>query len=142
MSGSSPPPLRLFLDRCTQGKRFVAEVRSLVADVETINDRYGVGQAQSVSDTTWIADATRDGRILFGADRNILRKRLERHALCRHAARYIIFGNNNMQIKMMVTLFETHLRFIQSLTVVEGPWVYRIAQHGIERLHLNCSDVV
>lgn len=50
MSTSEPPPLRLFLDRSTQGKRFVAAVRELVDDVETINDRYGVKPAESIPD--------------------------------------------------------------------------------------------
>jgi hypothetical protein len=141
MSGSSPPPLRLFLDRCTQGTRFVAEIRRLVADVETINDRYGVRPAERVRDPTWIADATRAGRILLGADQNILRNRFERHAVCRNAARYILYGNGNMPISMMVELFAANLPYIRNLTAVEGPWVYRIAQHGIDRRHLNCSDL-
>lgn len=120
MSGSSPPPLRLFPDRCTQGTVFVAEIRRLVADVETINDRYGVRPAERVRDATW---------------------RIERHAVCRNAARYILFGNGNMPISMMIKLFAVNLPFIRSLTAVEGPWVYRIAQHGIDRRRLNCSDL-
>lgn len=72
---SEPPALRLFLDRSTQGRRFVAAVRELVADVETIDDRYGRDEAQRVPDVRWIAEATADGRILVGDHRYLLRIR-------------------------------------------------------------------
>ncbi|WP_116044460.1 hypothetical protein [Amycolatopsis palatopharyngis] len=138
MSGSEAP-LRLFLDRSTQGRRFVDAVRELVSDVETINDRYGTKPAESVPDTTWIAEASADNRILVGADRNILRNPLERRAICLAGARYVVFGNNNIPMRTMIERFEHHLPRIIELTSVSGPWVYRIAQHGIERLKLNCA---
>ncbi len=46
----SEPPLRLFLDRSTNGKRFIDGIRRLVDDVETIGDRYGVRDAEAVKD--------------------------------------------------------------------------------------------
>jgi hypothetical protein len=70
---SELPPLRLFPDRSTNGKRFIGGVRRLVEDVETIGDRYGIQDAEGVTDVRWIADATSEGRILVGADRRILR---------------------------------------------------------------------
>ena len=73
---TKPAPLRLFLDRSTQGRRFVEAVRDMVDDVETIDDRYGVRPAEHVPDITWIADATAAGRILVGAGRYILRNPL------------------------------------------------------------------
>lgn len=119
-------PLRLFLDRSTQGRRFVAAVRDLVNDVETIDDRYGVQPAEHVPDVRWIADATADGRILVGADRNILRNPLERRAVCRAQARYVVFGTNNLRI--MIELFTEHLPGIRELTDDPG------------RLPLDCTD--
>lgn len=136
-----PPPLKLFLDRSTQGKRFIEAVRRLVDDVETINDRYGVKPAEGIPDTRWIADASAEGRILIGADRYILRNRLERHAICKSAARYVVFGNNNMSVRLMIELLERDLPHIRELTALPGPWVHRIAQHGINRLPLNCDDL-
>lgn len=137
---TDPPTLRLFLDRSTQGRRFVEAVRRLVPDVETINDRYGVRESQSIPDVRWISEATADGRILVGADRYILRNPLERRTVCRTGARYVVFGTNNLRASLMIELFAENLSRIEQLTALPGPWVHRIAQHGLDRLHLNCDD--
>lgn len=141
MNEAPPPPLKLFLDRSTQGKRFVAAVRLLVDDVVTINDQYGVNPAEIVPDTRWIADASAEGRILLGADRNILRNPLERQMICKSAARYVVFATNNTPVRLMIELFERDLPRIRNLTGIPGPWAYRIARHGIGQLRLNCDDV-
>lgn len=137
---SEPPGLRLFLDRSTQGRRFVAAVRELVADVETIDDRYGRDEAQHVPDVRWIADATADGRILVGADRYLLRNPLERRAVCRARARYLVFGTNNVRIDGIVELFARSLARIRDLPAEPGPWVYRSSRHDLARLPLRCDD--
>jgi hypothetical protein len=137
---TEPPPLRLFLDRSTTGKRFIGGIRRLVDDVETIGDRYGVQGAEEVEDVRWIADATADGRILVGADKRILRNPLERRAICLTRARYIVFGTNNLSAGRLLELFERNLPAIRHLTTAPGPWVRRIAQHGMDRLPLDCTD--
>jgi len=137
---TEPPPLRLFLDRSTCGKRFVQGVRHLVDDVETIADRYGTRPAEDISDTRWIADATRDGRILLGADKRILREPVERRAVCRARARYVVFGSGNLSTIQLLELFERDLPTIRLLTPVPGPWAHRIARHGMDQLVLNCTD--
>jgi hypothetical protein len=137
-----PPALKLFLDRSVQGRRFVEAVRLLIEDVETINDRYGVKPAEQIVDEQWIIDASADGRILIGADLRIRRNLLERQAVCRHAARYIVFGNNNMPPKVMIELFTRHLPKIRLLTTEPGPWVRRIAQGGdMDKVPINCADI-
>ena len=103
-------------------------------------DRYGPDAAQNVSDTQWIADATAAGRILVGADRRILLNPLERRAVCRHRARHVVFGTNNLRVSTMVELFTTSLPAIRAHAVEPGPWVVRIARHGAERLSLRCDD--
>jgi hypothetical protein len=134
------PRLALFLDRSTQGRRFVEALRALVDDVETIADRYGREAAQDVPDTQWIAEATAAGRILVGADRRILLNPLERRAVCRHRARYVVFGTNNLRVADMVTLFTAGLPAIRAHAREPGPWVLRIARHGTERLPMRCDD--
>jgi hypothetical protein len=47
---SEPPPLQLFLDRSTNGKRFIEGIRRLVDDVETIGDCYGGRPAEDIKD--------------------------------------------------------------------------------------------
>ncbi len=138
----TPPALKLFLDRSVQGRRFVEAIRLLVEDVETINDRYGVKPAEQILDEQWIVEASADGRILIGADLRIRRNLLERQAVCRHAARYVVFGNNNMAPKVMIELFTRHLSQIRLLTTEPGPWVRRIAQGGdMDKVALDCADV-
>jgi hypothetical protein len=102
--------------------------------------RYGRRDAEAVEDTQWINEATADGRILLGADRRILRNRLERQAICRARARYVVFGTNNLRVTHMVELFAAHLPRLAELAGEPGPWVFRIAQHGLHRLALDCSD--
>ena len=138
---TTAPPLMLFLDRSTQGRRFVQAVKALVQDVQTIDDRYGVQAAEAVPDTLWISEASADSRILIGADRYILRNRLERHAVCLARARYVVFGNNNLSMKAMIDLFAANLPRIKELNSTSGPWVQRIAQHGMDQLQLNCTDL-
>jgi hypothetical protein len=122
------------------GRRFAEGVRALVGDVETIADRYGRDAAQDVPDTQWIAEATAAGRILVGADRRILLNPLERRAVCRHKARYVVFGTNNLRVADMVALFAAGLPVVRAHAKVPGPWVLRIARHGVERLPLRCDD--
>lgn len=132
---NAPPPLRLFLDRSTQGRRFVEALRELVDDVETIDDRYGRDAAENVPDLRWITDATADGRIIVGADQ--LRGSLEKATVRRTGARYVVFGRNNWRIAFMIAKFTEHLPEIRALTAEPGPWIRRISQHDFAELPLD-----
>ena len=132
---SDPPSLKLFLDRSTQGRRFVAAVRELVDDVETIDERYGVVPAQSVSDLRWISDATAAGRIIIGADQ--LRGQLEKATVRATGARYVVFGRNNWRMSFMIAKFTEHLPEMRTLTATPGPWIRRISQHDFADLPLD-----
>jgi len=52
----------------------------------------------------------------------------------------VVFGTNNLRIAQMVELFRRDLPRIAALAADPGPWVYRMAQHGFDRLVLNCDD--
>jgi hypothetical protein len=134
------PPLRLFLDRSTNGKRFIEGIRRLVRNVETIGDRYGVRPAEDIKDPRRIADATEDGPTLLGADKRILRCPVGRRAVCRARARYILFRSANLSNSKLLELFEQNLPAIRLLTSGPGPWAQRIAQHGMDQFPLNCAD--
>ncbi|MFI1585776.1 hypothetical protein [Embleya sp. NPDC020630] len=135
---SEQASVRLFLDRSTNSKRFAAAVREMVTDVVTIGDRYGIKAAEKVSDTTWLSDASAEGRICVGADGKILYNPLERRAICVHAARYVVFSNNNMPSATTIKLFREHLPKIAALKDRAGPWVFKIAPHGMYEAKLDC----
>jgi hypothetical protein len=65
---------------------------------------------------------------------------VERRAVCRAGAHYIVSGSGNLSDARLLELFGQNLPAIRLLTPVPGPWVQRIAQHGMERLALNCAD--
>jgi hypothetical protein len=44
-------------------------------------------------------------------------------------------------MKAMIDLFAANLPHIRELNSTSGPWVQRIAQHGMDPLQLNCTDL-
>ncbi len=82
---------RLFLDRSIGTRRIAAALRAAELDVETIADRYGPANIH-VPDEQWIAEASRDGRMLISADKRIRYRPRERQAVCVHAARCVTFA--------------------------------------------------
>lgn len=87
---------------------------ALFLDRSTQGRRYGRGAVQNISDTQWIAEAP--------------------------AARYVVSGTNNLRVADMVALFAASLPAIRAHAGEPGPWVLRIARHGVERLPLRCDD--
>jgi hypothetical protein len=52
----------------------------------------------------------------------------------------VVFGTNNLSTSRLLELFARNLPAIRRLVAVPGPWVQRIAQHGMDRLPLDCAD--
>jgi len=100
--------LRVFLDRSVGTRKIASALRELAVDVETIQDRYG-SESSTVADVRWIADASRDGRVLLGADQRIRYNRLERQALCLHAARCFTFPRGDLTAREMIDRLRRHL---------------------------------
>ncbi|MFE9181082.1 hypothetical protein ACFYN5_33050 [Streptomyces sp. NPDC007126] len=129
----SLPPLRLFLDRSTNGDDFVKGVKNLCPDTVSIGERYGVKAAENVSDEAWLAEAAAEGRICVGADKKILSssRPTEIAAVLKHRARYLVYANNNLRANDQLRLFNSLLPDIRELTGTPGPWAYTMAQHGL-----------
>ncbi|MGW4285840.1 PIN-like domain-containing protein [Streptomyces sp. NPDC004673] len=127
------PPLRLFLDRSTNGDDFVKGVKHLCSDTVSIGERYGVKAAENVSDEAWLAQATAEGRICVGADKKILSssRPTEIAAVLKHRARYLVYANNNLRTTDQLRLFNSLLPDIRELTGAPGPWAYTMSQHGL-----------
>ena len=115
--------LRLFLDRSVGTRKIAAALRAQQLDVETIVDRYGVANLLT-RDEQWIAEASRDGRLLTSADQRIRYRPLERMAICVHAARCVTFAAGNLTADEMITLFLRHLPHIARIAGSPGPFVY------------------
>lgn len=127
------PPLRLFLDRSTNGDDFIKGIKSLCPDTVSIGEKYGVKAAEDVPDEVWLADATSEGRICVGADKRILSgsRPLEIAAVLRYKARYLVYANNNLRTVDQLRLFRTVLPDIQELTGTPGPWACTLSGNGL-----------
>jgi hypothetical protein len=132
--------LRVFLDRSIGTKKIALALRGLGLDVQTIRDRYG-DESSRVADVQWIADATNDGRLLFGADQRIRYNPLERRALCIHSARCFTFPRGNLTANQMIDRLVANLAAIAAAAVRTGPYVYHLLETRITQMALDCSDV-
>ncbi len=137
----NPSPLRVFPDRSIGTKKIANALRDLGVDVQTIHDRYG-DQSSTVPDVQWIADATHDRRVLFGADQRIRYNPLERRALCVHAARCFTFPRGNLTATQMIDRITLHLTSITRLAERGGPHVYHLLSDAIVLMNLDCDDVL
>jgi len=135
----TPSPLLVFLDRSVGTKKIAQALRVLGADVQTIQDRYG-DESSAVADVLWIADATRDGRVLIGADQRIRYNALERQALCLHAARCFTFPRGNLTAAQMIDRITRHLPTIIQLVDRPGPYVFHILADSLARMNLDCGS--
>jgi predicted nuclease of predicted toxin-antitoxin system len=130
--------LRLFLDRSVGTQKIAAALRALQLDVETIVDRYGAANS-TIRDEQWIAEASRDGRLLISADQRIRYRPLERMAICLHAARCVTFAAGNMTADDMVALFLRHLPQVVSVATGPGPFVYHLTRERLTKMTLDCG---
>jgi hypothetical protein len=130
---SGSVPLRLFLDRSTNGDDFVKGMKDLCPDTVSIGERYGVKAAEDVQDTVWLAEAAKEKRICVGADKKILSQARpsEIAAVLKHGVRYLVYANNNLRPTDQLKLFSTLLPDIRELAGTPGPWAYTMAQHGL-----------
>jgi hypothetical protein len=137
----SPTRLRVFLDRSIGTKKIADALRVIGVDVQTIQDRYG-DKSNTVKDVRWIADATRDRRLLIGADQRIRYNPLERQALCVHAARCFTFPRGNLTAVQMINRISLHLPSIAQLAEEPGPYVYHLTSDAVVMMKLDCDDVL
>ncbi|MDG4790737.1 hypothetical protein O7626_41000 [Micromonospora sp. WMMD1102] len=132
--------LRLFLDRSIGTKKIARVLRELGLDVETIQDRYGRA-ASTVPDERWIHDASRDGRILVGADQRIRYNRLERRTICLSSARCFTFPRGDLSAVEMIDRLTRYLPEIERIcTETEGPFVYHLTAGAVVAMRLDCAD--
>lgn len=130
--------LRLFLDRSVGTRKFATALRARHLDVETIVDRYGAANL-STPDERWIADASRDGRLLVSADQRIRYRPLERMAICEHAAKCVTFAAGNLTSDEMIGLFLENLTQIEEAAREAGPFVYHLTRQRLVRMALDCT---
>jgi hypothetical protein len=130
---------RLFLDRSIGTQKIATALRAEQLDVETIADRYGPANTH-VRDEQWIAEASRDGRLLISADKRIRYRPRERLAICIHAARCITFAAGDLTSEQMTSLFLYHLPHVQVVAGNPGPYVYHMTRDRLVRMALDCTS--
>jgi predicted nuclease of predicted toxin-antitoxin system len=131
--------LRLFLDRSIGTRRIAAALRAERLDVETIADRYGPASTH-VRDEQWIAEASRDDRLLISADKRIRYRPQERAAICAHNARCVTFAAGDLTSEQMIALFLHHLPNVQLIASDPGPYVYHLTRDRLVRMQLDRSS--
>jgi hypothetical protein len=130
---------QLFLDRSVGTRKIATALRAEQLDVETIADRYGPANTH-VPDEQWIAEASRDGRLLLSADKRIRYRPRERLAICEHAARCITFAAGDLTAEQMIDLFLRHLPHVRLIARNPGPYVYHLTSDRLVQMTLDCSS--
>lgn len=133
--------LRVFLDRSLGTKKIASALRGRSLDVETIQDRYG-SAASTTADVRWIQDASRDGRVLIGADQRIRYNPLERRALCLSAARCFTFPRGDLTAVEMIDRLVRHLPEVGRISTEQpGPFVYHLTRDRVVAMTLDCDHL-
>jgi hypothetical protein len=128
----------LFLDRSVGTRRIAGALRAAELDVETIADRYGAANTH-IPDEQWIAEASRDRRLLLSADKRIRYRPRERAAICEHAARCLTFAAGDLTAAQMIDLFLHHLPRVRTVAAEAGPYVYHLTRDRLMKMTLDCS---
>jgi hypothetical protein len=67
-----------------------------------------------------------------GADKAILSNLLELQAILDHAARYVVFTDNNTPTRERIAQFRAAYELLIPLAEIPGPWVYKLGRSGLQ----------
>lgn len=95
-----------------------------------------------MADTRWIEDASRDDRVLIGADKRIRYRPLERYVLCRSTARCFTFPRGDLTANEMIDRLLRHLPAMARHATLPGPYRYHLGNPELTRVKLDCDDLV
>lgn len=130
--------LRFFLDRGL-GSRIVPEtLREAGWVLDTMDERYGKAESQSVEDTRWIEEAAMAGDILLCKDLAIAHNPLEAQVVYMSSAK--VFGLSNARLvgrTMAQWYLSNEAKLVQAAVRASGPYFMSVnPSYGLRRVKL------
>ena len=145
MSRSSPPPSAghppglpdLFVNRSLGRIQVPQLLRAAGLRVVTLAEHYGIPTDETITDTTWLEEAGRQGWAVLMKDERIRRRPAEKATLVRFAVRCFVVARGDLRAEQMAH------RFIRALAAMEracddpGPFIYAVHETRIAPLKLE-----
>jgi hypothetical protein len=101
----------------------------------TMDERYGRRPAELVPDSTWIREATREGRVLVGKDEQIRTNAFERRTVEEEGARYFVLTRQNLPAPTMAAWLLANVGRMRAVCVSEpGPFIYAVYADRVRRV--------
>jgi PIN like domain len=130
--------LRFFLDRGLGALIVPRALRQTGWNIETMDERYGADQSQSIQDVRWIEEATLTGDVLLGKDLAIARNSLEAQVVYMSGARAFALSNASLAGADMARWYLKHeAQIVRTALRVDGPYVMFVnPSYGLRRTRL------
>ena len=103
-----------------------AILRAADLTLQTLAERYGIPADEKIADTTWLADATTDGRACLMKDSAIATNPLELACVKATGARCFALADKSLPAHRMAAWFLNNLDDIAVACAAGGPFVYEV----------------
>ena len=127
----------IFVDRSLGRLEVPRLLRDAGLRLTTLAQRDGVPQDESISDETWLEDASRAGEIVFMKDSRVRTNVAEKAAIIRFRARCFCISNQGLPAEVMAQSFIRNLVRITDACAASGPFVYAVQHARIVNLSLE-----
>ena len=130
--------LRFFLDRGLGAFVVPRALRAADWTLETMDERYGVDQSQSIQDVRWIEEATLAGDVLLCKDLAIAQNPLEAQAVYMTGARAFALSNAQITGNVMSQWYlDNEAKIVKTALRAKGPYVMAVnPSYGLRRARL------
>jgi hypothetical protein len=131
---AAPAPPRFFVDRGVGAVVVPSGLRAAGWRLTTMDERYGPGQSQLISDVEWIRDATSRGECLLTKDCAIARRPAEAAVVAMCDARVFALANARLTGPQMLDQLLTHQSTVFRMAVrATAPFVAAVGPVGVRR---------
>ena len=130
--------LRFFLDRGLGAFVVPRALRAAGWTLETMDERYGADQSQSIQDAQWIEEATLAGDVLLCKDLAIAQNPLEAQAVYMTSARAFALSNAQVTGPAMAQWYlDNEAKIVKTALRAKGPYVMAVnPSYGLRRARL------
>jgi hypothetical protein len=130
--------LRFFLDRGLGAIVVPGALRAAGWTLETMDERYGPDQSQSIQDPQWIEEAALAGDVLLCKDLAIAQNPLEAQAIYMTSARAFALSNAAIPGPTMAKWYlDNEAKIIRTASRARGPYVMAVnPSYGLRRARL------